>query len=47
MLKSQVFVGGVHVLLEGLISVAHYGTGVSLFTALVAATLWAYEDLSP
>ncbi|MFB6353433.1 MAG: COX15/CtaA family protein [Halobacteriales archaeon] len=41
-LKSQLL-GEVHVLLEGLISVAHYGTGVALFTALVAATLWAYE----
>jgi heme A synthase len=43
-LKSQVFPGGSHVLVEGLISAAHYGTGVGLFTALVAATLWAYED---
>lgn len=42
-LKSQVFGGGTHVLVEGLISVAHFGTGVGLFTALVAATLWAYE----
>lgn len=43
-LKTQVFPGGFHLLVEGLISVAHYGTGVATFTALVAATLWAYED---
>lgn len=43
-LKSRVFGGGSHLLVEGLISVAHYGTGIALFTALVAATLWAYED---
>lgn len=30
--------------LSPLISVAHYGTGVSLFAALVAAWLWARED---
>ena len=46
-LKTQVFGGGTHVLVEGLISVAHFGTGVALFTALVAATLWAYEDAAP
>ena len=43
-LKAQVFGGGFHILIEGLISVAHFGTGVALFTALVAATLWAYEE---
>ena len=43
-LKSEVFGGGAHVALEALISVAHFGTGVGLFTALVAATLWAYEE---
>lgn len=43
-LKTRVFGGGSHVLVEGLISVAHYGTGILLFTALVAATIWAYED---
>ena len=26
------------------ISVAHYATGVALFTALVVGTVWAYED---
>lgn len=30
-----------------IISVAHYGTGVLLFTALVAATLWAREAARP
>ncbi len=45
-LKARLLGGGSHVLVEGLISVAHYGAGVGLFTALVAATLWAYEDAS-
>jgi len=43
-LKARLFTGEMRVFLEPLISVAHYGTGVLLFTALVAATLWAYED---
>lgn len=43
-LKTRIFGGGFHVLVEGLISVAHYGVGVGVFTALVVATLWAYED---
>jgi cytochrome c oxidase assembly protein subunit 15 len=43
-LKARLLGGGFHVLVEGLISVAHYGIGLALFTALVAATLWAYED---
>jgi cytochrome c oxidase assembly protein subunit 15 len=43
-LKTRLFAGGTHVLVEGFISVAHFGTGVGLFTALVVATLWAYEE---
>lgn len=43
-LKAQLFTTGSRILIEPLISVAHFGTGVLLFTALVAATLWAYED---
>jgi len=36
---------GLSTLLAGaLISVAHYGTGFLLFTALVMGTLWAFED---
>jgi len=31
-------------LASALISVAHYGTGFLLFTALVMGTVWAYED---
>lgn len=33
--------------LSPVISVAHYGTGVLLFTALVAVTLWAREAARP
>lgn len=33
--------------LSPVISVAHYGTGVLLFTALVAMTLWAREAARP
>ncbi len=43
-LKARLFTGEHRLFLEPLISVAHYGTGVLLFTALVAATLWAYEE---
>mgnify|MGYP006287771395 CR=1 FL=1 len=43
-LKAQLFAGDLRIFLEPLISVAHYGTGVLLFTSLVAATLWAFED---
>ena len=43
-LKTRLLGGGFHVLVEGFISVAHFGTGLGLFTALVAATLWTYEE---
>lgn len=43
-LKSRVFTAESRLLVEALISVGHFGAGVLLFTALVAATLWAYED---
>ena len=42
-LKAQLFGGTSRLLLEPLVSVAHNGTGILLFTALVAATLWAAE----
>lgn len=43
-LKASLFSTSLRVFIEPLISVAHYGAGVLLFTTLVAATLWAYED---
>lgn len=43
-LKARVFTTESRILIEPLISVAHFATGVVLFTALVSATLWAYED---
>lgn len=43
-LKARIFAPSDRILIEPLISVAHYGTGVLLFTFLVAATLWAYES---
>lgn len=48
-LKASLFSTSVRLVIEPLISVAHFGAGVLLFTALVAGTLWAYEDanLSP
>lgn len=48
-LKARLFTVQTRLLIEPLISVAHYGTGVLLFTCLVAGTLWAYENarLSP
>lgn len=42
-LKARLFAGELRVFLEPLIGVAHNGTGLLLFTALVAATLWAFE----
>lgn len=41
--KARLFSPSARILYEPLISVAHFGTGVLLFTLLVAATLWAYE----
>ncbi len=43
-LKASLVSTDLRIVIEPLISVAHYGTGVLLFTTLVTATLWAYED---
>ncbi|MDY6818890.1 MAG: COX15/CtaA family protein [Halobacteriales archaeon] len=43
-LKARLFTVQTRLVIEPLISVAHYGTGVLLFTCLVAGTLWAYEN---
>jgi cytochrome c oxidase assembly protein subunit 15 len=45
--KYRLFDAGTAADLSPLISVAHYGFGVALLTALVATTLWAREAASP
>lgn len=46
-MKYSLFTPETAATLSPLISVAHYGTGVALLIALVAATLWAREAAGP
>lgn len=43
-LKARLLGSGSRLLFEPLISVAHNGAGILVFTALLMATLWAYEE---